>query len=345
MLVRSHVTGGVCVFHSMLLFLFKDVSLSFLSCSLQDGSTGQSEIIPEGTSVSIQELERTIEGLLMKISDMKKDNNVLGGTNLGTRDREVGGFSQTIKQTKVNEQRVLHHVKAIQTSPVEEAFKFPVPLSDHSHTPKLSDTATSPVGLPNTCGCQRTQEIPPPAPPVLPIVSGLPTPSKQDASIPPPPPPPPPPLPDMSPLHLSFPGTPPPPPPPLPGMALPPPPPPLPGIVRPLAPVGMAPPPPPPLPGMALPPPPPLPGMAPPPPPPLPGMAPPPPPPPPGCGPPPPPPPPGFGTPPPFGPPPPFMGLVPYSMTQESVPLKAIIEPLRPMKPLYWTRIQLHAKK
>ncbi|ROL45270.1 Formin-2 [Anabarilius grahami] len=39
------------------------------------------------------------------------------------------------------------------------------------------------------------------------------------------------------------------------------------------------------------------------------------------------------------------MGLVPPSMAQDSVPLKAVIEPPRPMKPLYWTRIQLHAKK
>ncbi|RXN08892.1 formin-2-like protein [Labeo rohita] len=288
----------------------------------QDGSTRQSGIVPEGTSVSIQELERTIEELLVKISDMERDNDVLDGTKLGMRDREVGGFSQTIKQTKVNERRVLHHVKAIQTSPVEEAFKFPVPLSDQSHTPKLSDTATSPVGLPSACNCQRKQEIRPSAPPLLPVVP---------VPIPPPPPPPPPPLPDMTP-PLS--GMTPPPPPPLPGMAPPPPPPPLPGIVPPPAPVGMAPPPPP------------LPGMAPPPPPPLPGMAPPPPPPPPGCGPPPPPPPPGIGLPPPpFGPPPPFMGLVPFGMAQESIPLKTVIEPPRPMKPLYWTRIQLHAKK
>ncbi|XP_016421886.1 formin-2-like isoform X2 [Sinocyclocheilus rhinocerous] len=331
------------------------------AAQLQDGSTGQSGIVLEGTSVSIQELERTIEELLVKISDMEKDN-VLDGTKLGTRDREVGSFNQTIKQTKVNEQRVN---SAIQTSPVEEAFKLPVPLSDQSHTPKLSDTATSPFGLPYTCSCQRTQEIPPPAPPLLPVVSGFPTPSKQDASIPPPPPPP---LPDTTQLHLPFPGTTPTPPPPLLGMApphlpltgtassspqpplqcmaLPPPPPPLPDIVPPLAPVGMAPPPPP-LPGMAPPPPPPLPGMAPPPPPPPPPGCgpPPPPPPPPGCGPPPPPPPPGFGPPPPFGPPPLFMGLVPSSMAQDSIPLKAVIEPPRPMKPLYWTRIQLHAKK
>lgn len=32
-------------------------------------------------------------------------------------------------------------------------------------------------------------------------------------------------------------------------------------------------------------------------------------------------------------------------MVQEAAPAKAVIEPPKPMKPLYWTRIQLHAKK
>lgn len=32
-------------------------------------------------------------------------------------------------------------------------------------------------------------------------------------------------------------------------------------------------------------------------------------------------------------------------MAQEAAPAKAVIEPPKPMKPLYWTRIQLHAKK
>ncbi|XP_056902722.1 formin-2 isoform X1 [Takifugu flavidus] len=63
--------------------------------------------------------------------------------------------------------------------------------------------------------------------------------------------------------------------------------------------------------------------------------------PPPGFGPPPPPPPPpGFG---PLPPPPP--GLMPLMMAQEAAPAKAVMEPPKPMKPLYWTRIQLHAKK
>uniref|UniRef100_A0A8C2LM06 Formin-2 n=1 Tax=Cricetulus griseus TaxID=10029 RepID=A0A8C2LM06_CRIGR len=154
----------------------------------------------------------------------------------------------------------------------------------------------------------------------------------------------------------------PPPPPPLPGLGLPPPPPPLPGV-------GI--PPPPPLPGVGIPPPPPLPGVGIPPPPPLPGVAIPPPPPLPGMGAPPAPPPPGAGIPPPpllpgSGPslssqagsstlpappvcgflfPPLPTGIFGLGMNQERGARKQPIEPCRPMKPLYWTRIQLHSKR
>ncbi|XP_049596102.1 formin isoform X1 [Syngnathus scovelli] len=106
-----------------------------------------------------------------------------------------------------------------------------------------------------------------------------------------------------------------------------PPPPPLPGSL------GPPPPPPPPLPGMtgAVPPPPALHGGGgpPPPPPPPPGL--------PGAGPPPPPPPPG-GNP----PPPPLMGGFSFRSIFEKPPRKPAIEPACPMKPLYWTRIQVH---
>ncbi|XP_067847465.1 formin-1 isoform X1 [Heptranchias perlo] len=149
-------------------------------------------------------------------------------------------------------------------------------------------------------------------------------------------PPPPPPLPGCGPPPPPpLPGCGPPPPPPLPGCG-PPPPPPLPGC---------GPPPPPPLPGCEPPPPPPLPGCGPPPPPPLPGCGPPPPPPLPGCGPPLPPPLPGCGPPPP-PPPPPFVlagnSTFPnLSLSTNRGPRKPLIEPRRPMKPLYWTRIQI----
>ncbi|XP_041279441.1 formin-2 [Onychostruthus taczanowskii] len=197
-----------------------------------------------------------------------------------------------------------------------------------------------------------------------------------------PPPPPPPPLPGAgvsSPLPAWGIPPPPPPAPPLPGAGVPPPPPPLPGLglppPAPRLPGAGLPPPPPPLPGGGIPPPPPpppLPGAGVPPPPPLPGVAVPPPPPLPGAGVPPPPPLPGLGMPPPappplpgsapplpasvqgssypavpqgFLPPPLPSGLFAMGMNQEKGSSKHVIEPSRPMKPLYWTRIQLHSKR
>ncbi|KFV50094.1 Formin, partial [Gavia stellata] len=127
---------------------------------------------------------------------------------------------------------------------------------------------------------------------------------------PPPPPPPPPPLPDSS----------------LPGLV--PPPPPLPtGPTSLTSQFGSGPPLPPPLSEgcrnfQAPPPPPPLPGLGPPIPPPLPGSGLPPPPPPPG---------PGFF----------FNSTLPSNQG----PRKPAIEPSRPMKPLYWTRIQLQGSR
>ncbi|KAG2457805.1 FMN protein, partial [Polypterus senegalus] len=94
---------------------------------------------------------------------------------------------------------------------------------------------------------------------------------------------------------------PPPPPPPPPLPGAPPPPPPAPPL-----PGGAPPPPPPPLPGFEAPPPPPLPGIGPPPPPPMSGFA-------------------GFG----------------FGLMSEKAPRKPAVEPSCPMKPLYWTRIQV----
>ncbi|XP_068041071.1 formin-2 isoform X3 [Anomalospiza imberbis] len=194
--------------------------------------------------------------------------------------------------------------------------------------------------------------LPPPAP-LLPGAGLPPPPPLLPGGGIPPPPPPPPPLPGADvPPPPPLPGgavPPPPPPPPLPGVAVPPPPPPppLPGVAVP------PPPPPPPLPGVAVPPPPPLPGAGvPPPPPPLPGLGMPPPAPPPlpgsapplpapvqgssypavpqGCG---------------FLPPPLPSGLFAMGINQEKGSRKHVIEPTRPMKPLYWTRIQLHSKR
>uniref|UniRef100_A0A670IB88 Formin-2 n=1 Tax=Podarcis muralis TaxID=64176 RepID=A0A670IB88_PODMU len=251
-----------------------------------------------------------------------------------------------------------------------EGIPPPPPLPGMDMPPPASPLSFASIPPPPPLpGAGMPAGIPPPPP--LPGREMLPAPPPlPDIGVPPPPPlpsmtgpPPPPPLPGM--------GV--PPPPPLPGMAGPPPPPPLPGMgVPPPPPLpGMvAPPPPPPLPGMGVPPPPPLPGMTgPPPPPPLPGMgvppppplpgvvAPPPPPPLPGAGAPPPPPPPlpGMGAPPPppaglpqlpgFLPPPLPAGLFVMGMNQEKGSRKHAIEPSRPMKPLYWTRIQLHNKR
>ncbi|PKU48601.1 formin-2 [Limosa lapponica baueri] len=207
---------------------------------------------------------------------------------------------------------------------------------------------------------------PPPPPPPLPgagVPPPPPPPPLPGAGVPPPPPPPPLPGAGVPPPPPPLPGAGvPPPPPPLPGAGVPPPPPPLPGAGVP------PPPPPPPLPGAGVPPPPPpppLPGAGvPPPPPPLPGAGVPPPPPPlPGLGMPPPAPPPLPGEAPPlpapaqgstypavpqvcgFLPPPLPSGLFAMGMNQEKGSRKHVIEPSRPMKPLYWTRIQLHSKR
>ncbi|KAM9702484.1 formin-2 [Dama dama] len=219
-----------------------------------------------------------------------------------------------------------------------------------------------------------------PPPPPLPGVGIPPAPPLPGVGIPPAPPlpgvgiPPPPPLPGVGiPPAPPLPGVGIPPAPPLPGVGIPPPPP-LPGVGIPPAPPlpGVGIPPPPPLPGVGIPPPPPLPGVGipptAPPPPPLPseGIPPaPPPPPPPGVGippplTPPPPPPPGSGLPLPrqvgsstlptpqvcgFLPPPLPLGLFGFGMNQEKGSRKQPVEPCRPMKPLYWTRIQLHSRR
>ncbi|XP_045431980.1 formin-2 [Pipistrellus kuhlii] len=215
-----------------------------------------------------------------------------------------------------------------------------------------------------------------PPPPPLPGVGIPPPPPLPGVGIPPPPPlpgvgiPPPPPLPGVGiPPPPPLPGVGIPPPPPLPGVGIPPPPP-LPGVGIPPPPPlpGVGIPPPPPLPGVGIPPPPPLPGPGVPPPPPLPGVGIPPapaPPPSPGTGipaapPPPPALPPGPGPPPPpqaggstlpmphacgFLPPPLPAGWFGLGLGQDKGSRKQPIEPCRPMKPLYWTRIQLHTKR
>ncbi|KAM4860350.1 formin-2 isoform 2-T2 [Thomomys bottae] len=253
----------------------------------------------------------------------------------------------------------------------------PLPGGDIPPPPPLSGVGIPPppplpgVGIPSAPPLPGVG-IPPPPP--LPGVGIPPPPPLPGVGIPPPPPlpgvgiPPPPPLPGVGiPPPPPLPGVGIPPPPPLPGVGIPPPPP-LPGVGIPPPPPlpGVGIPPPPPLPGVGIPPPPPLPGVGIPPPPPLPGAAVPPPPPLPGVGvpqappPPPPPLPPGSG--PPLSPqvgsstlsapqvcgfllPPLPTGLFGFGVSQDRGSRKQPIEPCRPMKPLYWTRIQLHSKR
>ncbi|XP_037611923.1 formin-2 [Sebastes umbrosus] len=306
----------------------------------------------------IQQLEQTIEDLRTKIAELERQpplldkDSIMKPSTTSTTDRECGGEEGLLRvvcdahlQTEAAPAPGCLEAKSVQTSPMDDSFKFKVPCSepaggnDFLQPPPRQDAFQ--------CSCQLQPPPPPPPPPPLPGGAAPPQPLPGQIVAPPPPPPPPPPLPGGA-----MPAPPPPPPPPLPCGFGPPPPPPLPG--------GFAPPPPPPLPGGLAPPPPPppppppLPGGIAPPPPPLPGMGapPPPPPPPPGCGPPPPPPPPGAFCVPPALPgslgslPPPLpFGLYALGLTQEKPPRKAVVEPPRPMKPLYWTRIQLNTKK
>ncbi|XP_023196508.1 formin-2-like isoform X2 [Xiphophorus maculatus] len=326
----------------------------------------------------IQQLEQTIEDLRTKIAELERQPPLLeekGITTItSTTDGECGGDESLLRslcdahlQTEAGASLGCQEVKSVQTSPMDDSFRFNrfcrgldggflQPSSNHDCSCQL-DPCTSPLlhqgetVILHSC----LNLVPPPPPP--PPLPGFPYPPP-----PPPLPPPPlfpglpgPPLPPPSPPPPGFPG-PPPPPPPLPGFPgppPPPPPPPLPGFPGP-----PPPPPPPPLPGFPGPPPPPpplsLPGFPgppppPPPPPPLPGCS-GPPHPPPGCG--PPPPPPGAtGVPPSLPavmgslPPPMPLGLYSLPLTQDKPTRKAAVEPPRPMKPLYWTRIQLHTKR
>ncbi|XP_039539248.1 formin-2-like isoform X2 [Pimephales promelas] len=321
----------------------------------------------------IEQLEQTIEALRNKIAELEKQPPLLEREVI-TQDQECGGEEGLMPdvchvdlQTE-NFALLPLEAKSVQTSPVDESFRFKVPPVE-AQAPGGSDSCSqSQVGSQAfVCVCQQQPGAlvppPPPPPPPLPGAASIPPHFPGMGATPPlpgmMPPPPPPPLPGMSapPPPPPLPGA-PPPPPPLPGMSAPPPPPPLPGAPPPPPPLpGMsAPPPPPPLPGaLPPPPPPPLPGAVPPPPPPLPGIsAPPPPPPLSGLSAPPPPPPPplapGASAPPlTFGlgslPPPLPLGLFALGAVHEKPPRKSLVEPPRPMKPLYWTRIQLNTKK
>ncbi|XP_063773676.1 formin-2 [Pseudophryne corroboree] len=279
----------------------------------------------------------------------------------------------------------LHGTTAIPPSPLvpgTTAIPPPPPLPGTFAIPPPPPPLPGTTAIPPPPPLPGTTPIPPPPPlpgstaipppPPLPGTTVIPSPPPLPGTseIPPPPPlpgttvilpPPPPPLPGSTAIPS------PPPPPPLPGtFVIPPPPPPLPPYITAIQP---PPPPPPPLPGSTAirpppPPPPPLPGstaiqIPPPPPPPLPcNIAIPQPPPPPLL--------PPTLNPPPFGgsyssaffPTNPQThntssslsgylpaGLFGFGLTHSKGNRKAAIEPTRPMKPLYWTRIELHGNR
>ncbi|XP_010868278.3 formin-2 [Esox lucius] len=261
--------------------------------------------------LSQEENGSEMSGLEQTINDLRIKIAALeiqhASLEMEIHSKERGDVNNTVAQGDVNQTGTHRRDLAVQTSPVEERSRFKFPFKEGSIPSSASSVSLPKPGF--VCTCQYQQQIAPPPPPPLPQLDGGPP-------LPPPllpggcgPPPPPPPLPQ-------FVGGPPPPPPFLPGGCGPPPP-------------------PPPLPGMGGP-------CPPPPPPPLPGFGPPPPPSASGLGPPPPPPPPGSGPTPLSGFGPPSIGS---SMSQEACLKKAPIEPPKPMKPLYWTRIQLHTKK
>ncbi|KAF7704694.1 hypothetical protein HF521_021766 [Silurus meridionalis] len=320
--------------------------------------------VQDWNTASTDNLERTIKELREKIQHLEQPSRPVNSSEEGDG---AYGVNPGHAFTKVNGRMSRYEARSVQTSPIEEEFKFTVPLSDQSGACDVTDSTTSSGVQLHKCQILQqkgtTQSLPPSSHSILTsatVSTGstmLPPTLGQDFSVAKPPPhsptlypltttvqlvvkvPPPPPLPlPPSSIGPTPPPPPPPPPPPLPSFG---PPPPLPLI-------SFGPPPPPPLPGFGPPPPPSLSGFGPPPPPPLPGFGPPPPPPLPGFGPPPPPPLPGFGPPPPPGcgpvSPPSFRSMS-VSFSQDSVPSKAVIETPRAMKPLYWTRIQLHAKR
>ncbi|KAK1327985.1 hypothetical protein QTO34_012407 [Cnephaeus nilssonii] len=341
------------------------------------------DIGSEGQATVIQQLEQTIEDLRTKIAELEKqypamDVEVAGG-RLGVQNGEAPSDDVCLAALGLGgehgrHQRILQ-AKSIQTSPVEEGGPRPLPpattLPEGPSWPPGpagggSVGPSSPSG-PQTKFCSEIslmvsprqivqldalQPVQPPPPPPLPWAESqgqagpqssqpslqpeLDT-SHEQSVLPPaghsPSIPPPPPLPCTASSGSTF-GvgtvapSPPPPstPPSMPStQMLPPPPPPLPGVGIPPAPA------PPPGPGTGIP-------AAPPPPALLPGHG---PPLPPQAG--------GSTLPTPhacgFLPPPLPTGWFGLGMSQDKGSRKQPIEPCRPMKPLYWTRIQLHSKR
>ena len=240
--------------------------------------------------------------------------------------------------------------KEIGTCPEDDLKENSSKVEDIKAEVKTEEPNERPTVLSKSTQCDLISETSPketkPAKPSLPPAPAPPPPPLGSAAPQPPGPPPGPPGPPGPPTGILAPPGPPPPPLPPPGSGAPgpPPPPPAPGLP------GAPPPPPPPGGPIGGPPPPPPPpgapmlsgpGMPPPPPPPLPGMRGPP-------GPPGPPPPPGAPGPPggPPGPPPPPGGAPGFWSQMErgylAGPKKEMVQPNQRMKPMYWSRVQIH---
>nr|XP_042906430.1 formin-2 isoform X2 [Parasteatoda tepidariorum] len=269
---------------------------------------------------------------------------LLSGLNQKSAKPLVQTVSPLPQQTNAEEASELVSVipENVPADKSEELSVSSSPSSSEVTNCQVTQTSSVPVSSSTLSpSCPITSIPSPPPPPPLPDTSSLmpisPVPPHHlpplSKTIPPPPPPPPPApsigsnIPPPPPLPPIGGIPPPPPPPPLPMGGIPPPPPPPP------PPMGDIPPPPPPPPMGGIPPPPPLPSMGGiPPPPPLPTLGmPPPPPPPPGAA--------TSGVPvsPSPLPPPPVGGW--YGAYQQA--RKPAISPKVPMKPLYWTRIQV----
>ncbi|KAL6475695.1 hypothetical protein MHYP_G00167350, partial [Metynnis hypsauchen] len=129
----------------------------------------------------IEQLEQTIEDLRSKIAELEKQHPLLDRDSICTQDRECGGDDGLLPdvchvdlQTEAASSLLPLEAKSVQTSPVDESFKFKVPSPDQgpSEQPvaRLSEPPGPAPGLPvppGACGPIPTfalGSLPPPLP-------------------------------------------------------------------------------------------------------------------------------------------------------------------------------------
>ncbi|KAL7856596.1 hypothetical protein SRHO_G00154950 [Serrasalmus rhombeus] len=129
----------------------------------------------------IEQLEQTIEDLRSKIAELEKQHPLLDRDGISTQDRECGGDDGLLPdvchvdlQTEAASSLFPLEAKSVQTSPVDESFKFKVPSPDQrpSEQPvaRLSEPPGPAPGLPvppGACGPIPTfalGSLPPPLP-------------------------------------------------------------------------------------------------------------------------------------------------------------------------------------